>query len=236
MSKQRKLPARLYIVRHARSLANESLEQAEAAGHETFELPMPEHLCPIVDKGHRQVQDLASWITSLPEHERPHKIVSSTHTRTVETAEGIVAKSGLILPVSYDERLVEKRWGVIGGLTKHGFHKRHPDEVARRARLGDFRYRPAEGGESLRDLKKRIKPALSEYLAEHAGQNLMLVTHSQVILVLRQLIEGLSEKQALIVDKRKIPNCSATVYVGGKRRLVLAREYFVAPTSAGTGE
>src|SRR6185369_1235542 len=92
---KRKLPKRLYIIRHAKSLPNLRLTEAEAAGAEHFELPMPEHLAPIVPEGHAQVADLAAWFASLPSDEQPSKIVSSTHTRTRETSAGIVTGSGL---------------------------------------------------------------------------------------------------------------------------------------------
>ena len=228
--KKKKLPKRLYVVRHARSLANEKLEEAQAAGAEVFELPMPEHLAPIVELGHEQVFDLATWMAQLPAEERPTRMVSSTHERTRQTSDGLVKHGGLALEVIHDERFIEKKWGVIGGLTRQGYHIRFPEEAARRARQGDFRYRPAKGGESLRDVKKRVKPALEEHLEAHADETLAIVTHSQVILVLRQLIEKLSEREALELDEtRKIPNCSICVYVRKGNRLVLEKEYFVAP-------
>lgn len=231
-TRKRKLPKRLYVIRHARSLANDALEEAEAQGADTFELPMPEHHAPIVDKGHEQVHDLAYWLAQLPEEHKPTSVVSSTHTRTVQTSDGLVSKAGLALVTKLDERFIEKKWGVIGGLTRGGYHRRYPEEAARRKRQGDFRYRPSGGGESLRDVKKRVKPALDEQLDAHADENLAIVTHSQVVLVLRQLIEKLTEHEALELDRTsKIPNCSVCVYVRKGNRLVLEHEYFVAPAA-----
>lgn len=230
---KRKLPKRLYIVRHARSLANEALEAADKAGVDTFDLPMPEHLAPIVEKGHAQVFDLARWIATLPKEHKPTRMVSSTHTRTRETSAGLVEHGELALDVAFDERFIEKKWGVIGGVTHGGFYRLFPEEAARRARLGVFRYRPAKGGESLRDVVKRVKPALKEHLEAHEDENLAIVTHSQVILVLRKLLENLSERDATLIDKsRKIPNCSVCVYVRKGNRMVLEQEYFVAPSIA----
>lgn len=222
------LPKRLYIIRHARSLANQKLDEAEAAGADFFELPVPDHLSPIIELGERQVYDLASWMASLPESERPTKVLASTHLRTRQTAEGIVKHSGLLLPVIADERFIEKRWGVIGGMTRGGFARRFPQEAEARARKGEFLYRPPCGGESLRDVKKRVKPALEEHLAQSADENLVLVTHSQVIVVLRQLLEKLTERQALAIEGQ-IPNCSVCVYERKNGCLKLVHEYFVAP-------
>lgn len=224
------MPKRLYIIRHAKSLANQMLAEATAMGADSFELGMPDHLSPLVEEGHEQVSDLAHWMGCLPEDLRPSKLVSSTHTRTRQTSGGIVEQSGLLLPVHFDERFIEKRWGVIGGLTEKGFERQFPQEAAKRARQGDFRYRPYLGGESLRDLKKRVKPALEEHLDQSENDNLAIVTHSQVILVLRQLIEGLTEREVLALDEsKKIPNCSVCIYVRTRRRLVLEHEYLVVP-------
>lgn len=225
---KRKLPKRLYIVRHARSLANEMLDEAEAAGADFFVLPMPDSDSPIVESGRKQSLELAQYFAQLPEQERPSKIVSSTHLRTRQTGELLLEHSGLNLSPVYDVRLIERHWGVIGGMTRGGFSRFHPTEAAKRALKGDFRYRPPGGGESLRDLKKRIKPALEEHLCRSADENLVLLTHSQVILVMRHLLEKLNEKQTLELDDKHIPNCSVCVYVRRGRRLVLEKEYLVA--------
>lgn len=230
--KRLKLPKRLYVVRHARSLANEALEQAEHSGADTFELPMPEHLAPIVEIGETQVRHLAKWMGSLPDEHKPTRVVSSTHVRTRQTAAGLVEHGGLDVEVSFDERLIEKKWGVIGGLTRGGYHRLFPEEAERRKRLGEFRYRPAKGGESLRDVGKRLKPAMKHHLEQHADENLVIVTHSQVILVMRKLLENLTEAEAAHLDEsKKIPNCSVCVYVRKGNKLVLEHEYFVAPES-----
>ena len=229
MKKQEKLPKRLFVYRHAKSLPNQKLAEAEASGAETFELPMLDHLAPIVAEGHDEIALAATWLAQLPASERPTHFVSSTHTRTRQTTHGLVAGSGLTVDIKFDERLIEKKWGVIGGLTHRGFDIRFPEEAARRARQGDFRYRPGRGGESLRDLKKRLRPTLSDLFAEYEDENLALVTHSQVILVARQIIEGLNERQTQDLDEsRKIPNCSVCIYVRKGNRLLLEREYFVA--------
>ncbi len=229
MQSRRRLPKRLYIIRHAKSLPNKLLAEAEASGAEEFHLPMPDHLAPIIDEGERELAALAAWILTLPEAERPTKVVSSTHFRTTQTSVGVAGP----LSIHYDERFIERKWGAIAGLTHRGFALRFPEEAAKRARQGDFRYRPGNGGESLRDLKKRIKPALKEHLAVHHDENLVLVTHSQVILVLRQLLEKLTEKETQELDEsRKIPNCSVCVYLRKGRRLELEHEYFVAPANS----
>ena len=228
-----KLPKRLYVVRHARSLANEALEQAEHLGVDTFELPMPEDQAPIVEVGHSQVKNLGLWMGSLPAEHKPTRVVSSTHLRTRQTAAGLVEHGGLEVEVGFDERFIEKKWGVIGGLTRGGYHRLFPEEAARRKRLGEFRYRPARGGESLRDVKKRLKPALKHHLEQHADENLVIVTHSQVIIVLRKLLESLTEAEAChLEESKKIPNCSVCVYVRKGKKLVLEHEYFVPDSVA----
>jgi hypothetical protein len=63
-----------------------------------------------------------------------------------------------------------------------------------------------------------------------ADETVELVTHSQIIIVLRQLIEGLTEREtAELEERQRIPNCAVCVYVRKGNRLVIEREYFVAP-------
>lgn len=228
MKQKKEIPERLFLIRHARSLANQLFDEACAKGEDRYHLPVPDSQCPLVDDGVRQVEALASWLSGLDANKRPSSVLSSTHLRARQTATALVQGLGPELPLSYERKLGERRWGFMQDLTLSGFARLYPAEASRREKLGDFRYRPLEGGESLRDLRRRVETPALEHLALSAGANLAIVTHSQVLLVLRQILEGLSERQTLELEHKPIPNCSVCIYERKGNRLVLSLEYFVA--------
>ncbi|MBX9689868.1 MAG: hypothetical protein K2X27_24370, partial [Candidatus Obscuribacterales bacterium] len=71
MKRIRKLPNWLYVVRHAKSLVNQRIAEADALGLDYFQIPMEEHLAPIVPEGEKQVEALAAWFAALPPQARP---------------------------------------------------------------------------------------------------------------------------------------------------------------------
>ena len=133
-----------------------------------------------------------------------------------------------------DERLREKEFGVLDGLTRRGIEQHMPDQAAFRRIMGKFYHRPP-GGESWCDVILRLRSALDTISLHHGGRRVVIVGHQVVVLCLRYLIENLSEAQILAIDREgDVPNCSITEYAfdpsqGSSGRLVLQRFNFVAP-------
>ncbi len=68
-----------------------------------------------------------------------------------------------------------------------------------------------KGGESMADIKKRVFPFLDKLLVECKNQNVCLVCHGGVGLIIREYFEGLPESKNLL-DFSPIPNGEAIVF------------------------
>ena len=111
-----------------------------------------------------------------------------------------------------DERLREREFGVLDGLTRKGITTLFPEESERRARLGKFFHRPP-GGESWADVALRVRAVLDEIRSDCTGERVLVVAHQVVVLVTRYVVEGMTEPEVLDVDREgEVANCSVTSY------------------------
>jgi hypothetical protein len=116
------------------------------------------------------------------------------------------------VPVVQDERLREREFGVLDGLTRKGITAQFASESERRALLGKFYHRPP-GGESWSDVLLRLRAALDEMRLETAGERVVLVGHQVVVLLVRYVLERMTEQQILDIDREaEVANCSLTTY------------------------
>jgi len=116
--------------------------------------------------------------------------------------------------VVLDERIREKEFGILDGLTKEGIKMLHPHEKERKELNGKYYYRPP-GGESYPDVNLRVHDFIGMMLRECGSENVLVVCHSVVVLSFRRLLERLTEKDVLGVDadkEREPKNCSITWY------------------------
>ena len=68
-----------------------------------------------------------------------------------------------------------------------------------------------KGGESMEDIKKRVFPFLDKLLVERKNQNICLVCHGGVGLIIREYFEGMPKRKNLL-DFSPIPNEGAVVF------------------------
>jgi probable phosphoglycerate mutase len=206
-------PSGLWLVRHGESVGNLAADRAETAGAEVIDVDRRDMDVPLSPRGEQQAAALGGWLAGLGGADRPRRLLCSPYTRTRQTAAlALRAAGGPLagLPVSYDERLRDRDFGVLDGLTVPGIRSRYPQEAARRARLGKFYYRPP-GGESWCDVALRVRPVLEEVRSRWAGESVLVVTHDVVVLIFRYLAEGLDEEQLLGIGRRTaVGNCSVT--------------------------
>lgn len=138
----------LIVVRHGRTEAN-------ASG-----LLLGSRVDPgLDDLGRRQAETLAPVVAGA------RRVVTSPLRRTRETAEA------LGLPVTVDERWAELDYGTFDGTP---MAEVPPDTWARWREDIDF---APPGGESLRKLSERVRPACEELLREAADHDVVVVTH-----------------------------------------------------------
>ncbi len=126
------------------------------------------------------------------------QMIVSPLGRTRETAELIL--EGCDIPVTYDERLVERHCGDWEGLTIEQIAERYPDEWAARS-LDPFHHRPP-AGENLPDMLLRISP-LAERLHDLPVRKLAIVSHGISGRVLLTHFLGLKPSEA---DRVRQPN------------------------------
>jgi 2,3-bisphosphoglycerate-dependent phosphoglycerate mutase len=207
-----KWPALLVVMRHAESEANyhrEYLEKVDSpATH--LEIKFRDVDVPLTARGREQAQAAGRHLLA---HHAPFDVAYvSPYRRTRDTAE--VAIEGLTPPpprVS-EERLREREFGVLEGLTRRGWRQLHAAEHERRQKVGKYYYRPP-GGESYPDVNLRVHSFLGTLVREHSGQRVLVVTHSVVVLSFRRLLERLEEDKVLELDRHDEPkNASLSVY------------------------
>jgi broad specificity phosphatase PhoE len=212
-------PARLWVVRHGESAGNIARETAERDRLERIALDTRDVDVPLSDAGKGQASALGTWIAEQPEP--PTVVWTSPYVRAAQTAEIALSTAGLDLPLVVDERLREREFGVLDGLTRRGIEQQWPDEAARRTAIGKFYHRPP-GGESWTDALLRVRSAVADMRRDCAGERVLIVAHQVVVLLVRYVVEGMTEQEILAIDALgDVANCSVTSYVAedGSMRL-----------------
>jgi probable phosphoglycerate mutase len=207
-----KWPALLVVMRHAQSQANfhrEYLEQKESrATHVTVQGRDADVL--LTQEGERQAREAGEYLREA--YGRFDAAYISPYRRTRDTADFATAPLDPPPVKVMEERLRERDFGLIESLTRHGFMTLHPAEWERRRLVGKYYYRPP-GGESYPDVSLRVHSFLGTLVREHAGQRVLVVTHSVVVLAFRRLIERLGEEEVLALDRSDEPkNASLSIY------------------------
>ncbi len=202
-------PAELWLVRHGQSQGNVIRERPRVDQQETLDIADRDMDVPLSDLGVEQAAALGQWLAG--QSAVPDVVIASPYVRAAQTAQGVCTAAGLGLKVHLDERLRERELGILDLLTWHGVRVRFPGEARRRERLGKFYHRPP-GGESWVDVALRLRSLRDSIAREHEGKRVMLVSHEVPILIMRYLLEDLTEHEVLAFSG-SIPNCSLTRYV-----------------------
>jgi broad specificity phosphatase PhoE len=209
-------PARLCLVRHGESAGNVARDYAEANGLERIALSHRDVDVPLSETGQGQAEALGRWMAALPEQERFDVVWVSPYVRAQQTAGLALAAGGLDLPVIVDERLREREFGVLDGLTRKGITALWPQESERRAAIGKFYHRPP-GGESWSDAALRVRSVVADIRRDWAGRRVMVIAHQVVVLLFRYVVEGMTEAEILAVDAEgDVANCAWTTYAEGE--------------------
>jgi broad specificity phosphatase PhoE len=223
-------------VRHGQSAGNVARDRAHASQLDRLEIGGRDVDVPLSALGERQSQALGDWFASQAKEDRPNAVLVSPYARAIRTAE-ILRGAGAIdtdEPLCMDERLREKEFGILDGLTTRGVSNLMPDQAEFRRVLGKFYHRPP-GGESWCDVILRLRSIIDTLALHYAGRRVIIVAHQVVVLCLRYVIEKLDEAQILSIDSEgDVANCSITAYRfdpsdGQTGRMVLERYNFTVP-------
>ncbi|MDQ6670201.1 MAG: histidine phosphatase family protein [Chloroflexota bacterium] len=232
-----KWPDVLWIARHGESAGNVARERAYLAQESLIDIPIRDPDVALSELGERQANALGRWFAGMPEDDRPNVVLASTYLRARQTADAVRDTGGTApgdLTLLVDERLREKEFGVLDRLTRWGIQDKYPEQAEFRQRLGKFYHRPP-GGESWCDVILRLRSVIDTLTREYAGERVLIVGHSVVVLCFRYLFERLTEEEILAIDRTdEVANCAVTCYAydrhAGKRGKLVRQLYnFVAP-------
>ncbi len=131
----------------------------------------------LTDEGRAQVREVADWLA--PIGEAVDVVVTSPVRRTRESAE-IVAER-LEAALVEEPGFAEMEFGSWDGMTFAEVRDRRPDEID--AWLGHLDVAPG-GGETFREVEKRVEDALSRVLETYVGKTVVVVSHVTPIKIL----------------------------------------------------
>jgi ribonuclease H / adenosylcobalamin/alpha-ribazole phosphatase len=174
---------RLILVRHGESVGN----------RERVFTATPNELA-LTDEGRQQAAEAAVKIGTRFKAEM---VISSPYLRARDTARIIAA--GLELPMRIEEHLHERDMGDLKGQPYDAVMKQPDYDPAQH-----WIWKPP-GGESFEDVKRRTAPILDRLAREHAGRDVVVVSHGGVMLSLWAHVTG-SWEHAIVA-----PNCGIIV-------------------------
>ena len=176
-------------------------------------------------------EELARWEGDAGEHplgDLPH---GPTYLLRLRASDGLYETAIVSAPLDPGDEAAlalavaaPEAGEVWSGLREARWEATHPEESARRARVGKFYYRPP-GGESWADVILRVRSILVELQERFHGERVWLFSHEAVILAFRYVVEGLDEQRVVALQKEEpLANCSMTRYraVDGALQLVRA--------------
>ena len=126
----------------------------------------------LTDKGIEQAKLCKKNVSAL----NFDRIFSSPLVRALKTAEIISGNSG---EIKTDDRLSELDGGIWNGIYYKTIAERYPEQFKiYKTDLDDFK---AEGGESVKDVLKRVKEFVSFIVGNYGGKKICVVSHAIVI-------------------------------------------------------
>ncbi len=205
-------PSVLWVVRHGQSAGNVARDLAHSSGAARIDLQFRDVDVPLSELGAEQAASLGKWFADRAE--RPEVMLASPYLRARQTAEIFRDHGGCDddEAICADERLREKEFGILDGLTTGGVAQLQPDQAKFRQLLGKFYHRPP-GGESWCDVIFRLRSLLDTVSLHYGDRRVMIVAHQVVVLCLRYIVENLSEEEVLAIDREgDVANCGVTEY------------------------
>lgn len=207
-----KWPNNLVLVRHGLSIHNEERELFNRGVLKTYSSKIKglrNSDIPLSAKGKYQAIKTGIFLTKKYGHF--DAVFASSFKRALDTAKLIIKnmpKTKLIV----EERIREKEFGISDGLTPEEIKAIFPYEYSRKLKEKKYYYRPM-GGESYPDVNLRIWSFLNTLVREYPRTNILVVSHSAVMLCFRKLLEKLTEKQVLNINQSdNVQNCAIISY------------------------
>ena len=222
---EQKWPDNLVLIRHGQTTKNVEREKIkqEKSKKLVIDISLRDMDIPLTEEGIKQVESTAEQMKKMP---RFDIILISPYLRCKQTAEIILKKLSYKPAIIEEERIREKEFGSFDNLTADGIKHFYPREAERKEREKKYYYR-APGGENYPDIALRIHSLLGTIVREYSKKNILIISHSIVILMFRKLLERMSEEQVLELDKKdELKNASITHFAYDKNKNKFAlKEY-----------
>jgi len=138
---------------------------------------------PLNDMGHEQARRLGLRLAGEP----VQQLVSSDLMRTQQTAAPAALQLGLEIVTSATLR--EQNFGIAEGMRADEIQKLHPRAWEDWLQFREDHAMPE--GESPRQFHARVIEALGRIAVEHAGRNVLVVTHGGVLDMVWRTVRGL---------------------------------------------
>lgn len=185
----------LVLVRHGLSLANVHMTQPTDAHY--YEVSGSDLLVALTEEGRAQSTQAGRRVARVFSKRRRFKALRlSPFKRVVESTDLIAAELGYSVDRKEDPRLKKRSYGVFWNVSYKGVEELFPEEHERFKAEGDLLYRPPEG-ENYFDVFERVEDFIDEEAnAEDAG-NLLVVTHSVVMLSFQRTLGGLPDDEVV---------------------------------------
>ncbi len=192
------MPNELVLVRHGYSEGNLVSDKSKQ-GDDSLYTPdfrqRPHHRLRLTSEGRDQAQTAGKWILNNIGEEFDRYYVSS-YIRTRETA------ALLGLPRAewrIDPRLRERDWGDIGSMPKSWFKSTY-ERNAFMKQIDSLYWRPP-GGESIADVRLRVRNLFDTLHRECGGQTVIIVTHVEFMWAARAELEYMTDEQWVELEK-----------------------------------
>lgn len=183
-----------------------------------FSLGVSDYGTPLTEEGIRQAERTGARLQY--EAPVPDVVLISPYLRTKETF-GHMANEWPELKnlpsssVVYDDRIREQEHGL--SLLYNDwrvFQTFHPEQKDSHDLMGDYWYQYPQG-ESVSQVRDRIRLFIGMLIREYAERNVLVITHHLTILSARANLERLAPEEFIRLDTHNKPkNCGVTIYRG----------------------
>lgn len=191
------MPNNLVIVRHGHSEGNLAVDLGKKGDDSLFTpgfRETPGHQWRLTEDGREQARMTGEWI-KREIRERFDRYYVSPFVRTRETA------ALLGLPDAewrVDQRLRERDWGEIGSMPRAEFKAKY-SQSAFLKKIDALYWRPPSG-ESIADVRLRVRSFFDTLHRECEGQQVLVVTHGEFMSAARAALEYMSDEEWMFAD------------------------------------
>jgi len=186
------MPNDLILVRHGHSEGNLVLGRSKKGDDSlmtTSFREIPGHQWRLTPEGRKQAATAGEWL--LANTDTPYtRYYSSPFVRTLETAALLDLHDA---EWRLDQRLRERDWGEINSMPRDEHNANYPQNALIK-RIDALYWRPP-AGESIADVRLRVRNFFDTLHRECEGQTVLVVTHGEFMSAARAALEYLSDQE-----------------------------------------